>query len=77
MTLEQYLKHELAEGKIDFWFRAAVHDGQVELYIHPANKSGQTTPTLIVEGDTVRAKYPWPADDHDVARFEDEGNPHG
>jgi hypothetical protein len=56
MTLEEYLKHEYAEGKIDFSMRASVFEGVVEVYIHPTGKSGNTTPTLIVEGDSVRPK---------------------
>jgi hypothetical protein len=56
MTLEDYIKFEFAAGKIDFAFRAHVYQGVVEIYIHPAGKDGTTTPTLIVEGDTVREK---------------------
>lgn len=57
MTLEQYLRHELANGAIDFTFRAtSFNGGPVEIYIHPLNRDGRTTPTLLVEGDTVREK---------------------
>lgn len=59
MTLEEYLRYELSEGKIDFRFRAASYDGgPVEIYIHPDGKAGKTTPLLIVEGNTVRPKWP-------------------
>lgn len=57
MTLEAYIRQELAEGKIDFRFRAHSYaGGPVEIYIHPIDKNGQTTPLLLVEGDTVREK---------------------
>lgn len=57
MTLEQYIREELARGAIDFRFRAhSFNGGPVEIYIHPLNQSGNTTPTLLVEGDTVREK---------------------
>jgi hypothetical protein len=54
MTLEDYIKREYAEGKIDFRFRASVYAGVVEIYVHPLGKDGTTTPSLIVEGNTVR-----------------------
>jgi hypothetical protein len=54
MMLEQYLKREYAEGKIDFQFRAHVSpDGVVEIYIHPVGKNGMTTPSLVITGDVV------------------------
>lgn len=53
MTLEEYLKYEGAEGKIDFNFRATIYAGRVVIYIHPAGRDGRTTPNLTVEGDTV------------------------
>jgi hypothetical protein len=56
MTLEDYFKHELADGKIDFSLRASVFDGVVEFYIHPSGRNGTTTPSLIVNGNTVRLK---------------------
>lgn len=54
MTLEDYIKYEYEDGKIDFVFRASVYQGVVEIYIHPQGKDGTTTPTLIVEGNTVK-----------------------
>jgi hypothetical protein len=54
MTLEDYFKHELADGTIDFSLRASVFNGVVELYIHPTGRNGATTPSLIVTGNTVR-----------------------
>jgi hypothetical protein len=57
LTLEEYFQAEYADGKIDHWARASVFDGRVEIYIHPYNKSGRTTPTLIVEGNSVRPKF--------------------
>jgi hypothetical protein len=57
MTLEQYFKSECAKGALDFALRATVFAGVVELYVHPANRDGDTTPPLIVEGDRVRPKF--------------------
>jgi hypothetical protein len=60
-TLEQYLRDEYADGKIDFWFRVhTFNGGPVEIYIHPMNEHGETTPVLIVDGNTVRPKV-WPS----------------
>lgn len=53
MTLEDYIKQEYAEGKIDFAFRAHVWDGKVTIYIHPQGKDGRTTPSVQVIGNTV------------------------
>lgn len=53
MTLEDYFSYEYAQGKIDFSLRVSVYDG-VRIYIHPTGKDGTTTPTLVVEGNTVR-----------------------
>jgi len=53
MTLEDYIKYEYAEQKIDFSFRAHVWDGKVTIYIHPAGRDGKTTPTLTVKGNCV------------------------
>ncbi len=61
MTLEQYFRQEYARGRqvgdrvvpiIDYALRVAVN-GSVEVYIHPAGCAGETTPTLLVEGNTV------------------------
>lgn len=52
-TLEDYIKQEYAEGKIDFSFRVSVWDGTVSIYIHPTGKDGRTTPTLTVKGDCI------------------------
>jgi hypothetical protein len=60
-TLEEYFKSECAKGTLDFALRATVLDGVVSLYIHPAGRHGDTTPTLIVEGDGVRPKFAAPA----------------
>jgi ribosomal protein S27AE len=60
-TLEEYFKSECAKGTLDFALRATLVDGVVSLYIHPAGRHGDTTPTLIVEGDSVRPKFPAPA----------------
>jgi hypothetical protein len=57
MTLEEYFKAEYADGKSDFRCRAHVHNGQVEIYIHPLGRDGHTTPLLIVQGDAVRPKF--------------------
>lgn len=58
MTLEDYFRHEVAQGKIDFTVRAAVYgDSPVEIYIHPTGRDGLTTASLIVVGDTVHVKH--------------------
>lgn len=55
MTLEDYLRHEYAGGKIDFSLRVAICDGSpVEIYLHPTGRDGTTTPMLLVEGNNVR-----------------------
>jgi len=56
VTLEDYIKKEYTEGKIDFTFRASVYNGVVEIYIHPLGKDGNTTPSLIVTGDRIQEK---------------------
>jgi hypothetical protein len=53
MLLEDYIKAEYAEGKIDFTFRAHVYDGVVTIYIHPMGQAGRTTPSVRVHGNTV------------------------
>lgn len=53
MTLEDYFRYEYAQGKIDFSVRVNCY-GAVELYIHPTGQEGTTTPTLLLEGNTVR-----------------------
>jgi hypothetical protein len=58
MTLEAYFRAEFGEGKIDHALRAHVADGEVLIYIHPDGRDGRTTPLLVVEGNTVRAKFP-------------------
>lgn len=60
MTLEDYLKREYAEGKIDFAFRAHVYDGKVQIYIHPSGRDGRTTPTVEVVGNVVGMPEGWP-----------------
>lgn len=42
MTLEEYLRTEYADGKIDHALRVEVSDAGVRFYIHPANRSGNT-----------------------------------
>lgn len=54
MTLQEYFQHEYENGTIDFSLRASVWEGAVTIYIHPIGKDGTTTPSLIVEGNTVR-----------------------
>lgn len=53
MTFEEYLKKEIAEGKIDFRFRASNYDGTVRIYVHPDGKNGSTTPTGQVTENTL------------------------
>lgn len=53
MTLEDYLKLEHAEGKIEHVIRAQVsQSGSVAFYIHPANKDGRTV-DFIVRGNEL------------------------
>jgi hypothetical protein len=55
MTLEDYLRDEAAQGKIDFSLRVHTIPGNsCEIYIHPTGRDGTTTPMLLVEGNTVR-----------------------
>lgn len=56
MTLEEYFRHEIEAGAIDFAVRATVVEDKVEVYIHPLNRGGNTTPTLIVKGNLVVPK---------------------
>lgn len=57
MTLEEYFRYELAQGKIDFTLRASTFaGGPVECYIRPTGRDGTTTPSLMVEGNTVRLR---------------------
>lgn len=59
MTLEDYIRSQYYDkvtgcGAIDFAFRASVTPwGGVEIYIHPMNVPGETTPTVQVKGDTI------------------------
>lgn len=62
MTLEQYIAHEYAEGKIDFTFRAHVYEGKTTIYIHPMNVAGLTTPSLVVKDNAVEWPSGWPQD---------------
>lgn len=57
MTLEEYIKFEYEQGKIDFTFRAHVWDGKTTIYIHPMGKDGRTTPMLLVKDNQVD----WPS----------------
>lgn len=54
-TLEQYLRDEIAGGKIDFRLRATTDElGRVvSVYVHPMARPGETTPTLVVKGNLV------------------------
>lgn len=50
--LNQYLKKELAEGKIDFEIRVTLNDrSDPEFYIHPIGKDGATADFVIVLDD--------------------------
>jgi hypothetical protein len=42
ITLEDYLRSELREGKIDFSIRASLFHGSVRFYIHPDGRDGGT-----------------------------------
>lgn len=52
--LEQWLRREFSlRGVIDYTFRAFVSPEGVDLYIHPLNQSGDTTPLLLVKGSEL------------------------
>ncbi len=61
MTLEEYIRREYGEGKIDFIVRAHIGlpeppfhpEGRVFIYIHPDSLPGHTTPNLEVKGNLV------------------------
>jgi rubrerythrin len=53
MTLEQYFQKELTDGKIDFRLRATDSGDGVDIYIHPLNRDGATTPNLRVQGNSI------------------------
>lgn len=53
MTLEQYFKKELADGKIEFRLRATDSGDGVDIYIHPSDRDGATTPNLRVQGNSI------------------------
>ncbi len=57
MTLEDYLRYEYQDGKIDFSLRAEVNDGGVRVYIHPTGRDGTTTPMLLVTGNSVSLAF--------------------
>lgn len=53
MTLEDYIKLEFAEGKIDHTIRAQVNqNGSVAFYIHPSGKPGRTV-DFVVRGNEL------------------------
>lgn len=54
ITLDKYLRKEMAEGKIDFAFRAAeTEDGHIYFYVHPQGKDGDTRDFYLNEQDQV------------------------
>ena len=54
MTLEDYLKHEMSEGKIDFELRAIeAEEGRISFYIHPTGADGRTR-DYVVDGNELR-----------------------
>ncbi len=54
MTLEQFFRDAAADSvHNDFRLVVAVHD-KVTIYIHPLGRNGDTTPSLVVDGNTVR-----------------------
>lgn len=60
MTLEDYFRYEFESDpklpKIDFVLRINPTDKGVDFYIHPANRDGNTTPSLTLVGNNVK----WP-----------------
>lgn len=59
-TLEDYFRMEYQSDpklpKIDYTARIHVTDEAVEVYIHPSSRSGNTTPTLLINGNVVKVK---------------------
>ncbi len=61
MTFEDYIRSQYYDpktkaGVIDFSFRAMLTDRGIEIYVHPMNAAGMTTPTLLVAGNVIE----WP-----------------
>jgi len=52
LTLEEYLRHESAQGHIDHMIRAHVFEGRVTFYVHPYGHDGQTQ-DYEVAGNTL------------------------
>lgn len=52
MTLEDYLKSEMSEGKIDFELRATeAVEGRISFYIHPAGADGKTRDFVVEDNN--------------------------
>lgn len=76
MTFEDYIRSQYydpksKQGAIDFTFRASVTGERVEIYVHPSSVSGDTTPTLRVNGDTIEWPKCVPHDGWDAKSFEE------
>lgn len=53
-TLYEYLKENIAKGVIDFSIRAGYNrDGEIELYIHPDSKDGETLDFLVLGNELI------------------------
>jgi len=49
--LYEYLKKELAEGKIDHSLRASINSaGEISFYIHPEGRDGDTLDIMLKPG---------------------------
>lgn len=61
MTLEDYIKSQIAKGALDFTFRATSYHGQVQIYMRPLHVSegeiADTTPSCRVQQNEII----WPA----------------
>lgn len=61
--LEDYLRKEMSEGKIDFHIRSRIDEQtRVRFYIHPQGQSGETQDYTFVDGllavDTIDREWP-------------------
>jgi len=53
VTLEEYLRSEMASDKIDFSIRSRINDGRVTFYIHPDGRRDGQTVVFFVDGNNL------------------------
>ena len=53
-TLERYLRHNFAIGKIDHSIRTNIVDGEIVFYIHPTNADGETLDFQVKENELIK-----------------------